>query len=357
MTQSPAKAALPVYIYYTHTDYYSARSSLLPLVGRVGAVQMAPKCQWARLQKRSWTLGEMVKRWGQWYYGSTWNTSFPVVDELRYAFAMPNGQRSIAHFLFAEFNGLRWGWPLRQKGAIVVGTFHASKVRQPKVLGGVRDFGCYDWITVVSEVQKPFFQDKGVLSERLRVIPLGVDTTFFCPDQRPRAEGGALQGLLMGNTERDHAFMAELMRKLPPGILHLRVRTAGVNQHHYRDVPGIEILPSLNDDALLDAYRAAELLVMPMDDCTANNAVLESMACGTPVMANRVGGIPEYVSEVGNVLMDGKKIDDWVDRLVDLKNRRDALRDNRLAVRACAERFEWDLIAQQYLRLYREMLG
>ena len=47
---------------------------------------------------------------------------------------------------------------------------------------------------------------------------------------------------------------------------------------------------------LPDWYRAADLTVLPSVSEGVPNVLLESIACGTPFVASRVGGIPEIAS-------------------------------------------------------------
>ena len=57
---------------------------------------------------------------------------------------------------------------------------------------------------------------------------------------------------------------------------------------------GIVNLGSIDtDEAMADAYRAADLYVHPARQENAPCTVQESLACGTPVLAFAVGGIPE----------------------------------------------------------------
>jgi glycosyltransferase involved in cell wall biosynthesis len=52
---------------------------------------------------------------------------------------------------------------------------------------------------------------------------------------------------------------------------------------------------NVSADRLRELYQQADLLFLPLLDATANNAVVEAIACGLPVISTDVGGIPDYV--------------------------------------------------------------
>lgn len=330
---------------------------MYPLVKALDATPVIYTETWRKVQNCFWRPGYKLKWWGDAYYGSGWNALLPVIDEWRLARRIPENT-DIVHFIWAEFaSPSREHW-FRRGHRRLIGTFHASARKLPDVIrGNYRALDYFDGITLMSETQKPFFLERGYPGEKIHVILHGVVTDYFRPAPRPALDDHApLRGLLVGSTERDHAFMAEVMKKLPAGILELTVLT---NRHqrerYYQDTPGVRFPAHLPDEQLLALYQQSDLLVMPMLDCTANNAVLESMACGTPVMVNRIGGISEYVDPGVNVIMEEKKVEDWVDMIIKLHGEKAALEARRGHVRAWAMQFAWSDMASHYRHFYGRM--
>ncbi len=356
MIQPSAAEGPAVFAVLHHPPTLAARSAFPPLIERLGARPVYYSATWERLCRRSWTVGYLLRRLGNRYYGSTWNAMVPVLDDWRLLERTQYAGPHIVHFLWGEFATPKWPGVYRRRGARLIGTFHCSARRQSAVMAAWRTFREFEWITVVSGTQLPLFLDRGYPEERLRVIPLGVDTDYFRPAADRRPPGGPLKGILVGNTERDHEFLAEVLRRLPAGVMDFSVCTAPDNHSPYRGVPGVKLQPHLPDEDLVRLYQAADVMVMPMLDCTANDAMLEAMACGTPVMTNRVGGVPEYVDEKSSFIMDGKNADEWVDRLTDLARNKDRVAGRRAAVRQWAGRFSWSKLVADYRRLYDEVL-
>lgn len=341
----------PTFCYLFHHPTLSSQSGMAPLVTALGARARYYDVAWERVQQRSWRMGQALRRWGQRWSGSEWFAPVPFLDEWRFVRALPRGRPFIAHYVFADFTPPVLIDRVHRRGGKIVATFHVSARRADRVLGGVRRLSDLDAVTLVSESQRAWFLDRGVDADRLHVILHGVVADHFRPAVT-RAPAPRLRLLLVGKTERDHAFAADVMRRLPAELVELRVMTAPDQQAHYAGAGAVTILPRLDDAGLLAEYQQADLLFMPMLDCTANNAVLEAMACGTPVMANRIGGIPEYVDPSCNIVMDDKCADEWAERIRATAADRDALARQRPRVRAWAERFDWTFIARQYQALF-----
>ena len=51
---------------------------------------------------------------------------------------------------------------------------------------------------------------------------------------------------------------------------------------------------------MANAYAAADVFVTPAQQDNLPNTVLESLACGTPVVAFNIGGMPDMISHLEN---------------------------------------------------------
>jgi len=83
-------------------------------------------------------------------------------------------------------------------------------------------------------------------------------------------------------------------------------------------------------------------------------AVLEAMACGAPVVANPIGGIPEVVRNGENGLLAEPRPEAIARAILTLlEDPETARRLSGQALRDVAEKWRWDTAAKRFLSLYR----
>jgi N-acetyl-alpha-D-glucosaminyl L-malate synthase BshA len=110
---------------------------------------------------------------------------------------------------------------------------------------------------------------------------------------------------------------------------------------------------------IVDYLSVADVLLLPSEQESFGLAALEAMACEVPVVASRVGGVPEVVtdgetgclSEVGDV----EKMADDAARLLSDEAARRAM--GRRARESALARYSTDLVIPQYLEFYERVLS
>lgn len=116
----------------------------------------------------------------------------------------------------------------------------------------------------------------------------------------------------------------------------------------------VRFVPPVAHAGLADYYRAADVLLLPSRSETFGLVAAEAQACGLPVVAARVGGLPHVVSHgESGLLVDGWDPDDHaaaVERLLDDPDLGARLREG--AVR-WAGRFSWGATTRRFLELYK----
>lgn len=142
---------------------------------------------------------------------------------------------------------------------------------------------------------------KKITGQECVFLPNPIDLKIFSPGDRQAARqrfGLPEKGLVVlagADSLKDRRKGFDLLREawksgsFPNAALALFGR-------HGEGRPGEQYLGNLNsDEELVAAYRAADLYVHPARMENAPCTIQESLACGTPVVAFAVGGIPEMI--------------------------------------------------------------
>jgi glycosyltransferase involved in cell wall biosynthesis len=123
----------------------------------------------------------------------------------------------------------------------------------------------------------------------------------------------------------------------------------------FEGLPNARFRSGLTDAEFLDAYQSCSCLLQAVEDSTANNVILEAMACGQPVVAERIGGIPEYVDPTCAILTAPGDAEALAAALIELRAspaRRDALAGG---ARKRAELLDWKNVAAQMRGIYERL--
>jgi D-inositol-3-phosphate glycosyltransferase len=117
----------------------------------------------------------------------------------------------------------------------------------------------------------------------------------------------------------------------------------------------VRFLPPQGGQDLVNVYRAADVVAVPSHNESFGLVALEAQACGTPVVAARVGGLPVAVEDGhSGLLVPSHEPDDWADALARVALRPDTRATLARGAARHAARFSWQRTTEALLDTYAE---
>ena len=210
--------------------------------------------------------------------------------------------------------------------------------------------------------------------QRIDVVSPGVDLNVFQPAFRDRS-----RSLLGIGAEDFHVVFAGRIQRLKGP--HVLVKAAALLRCQRPEVPlrltflgapsgsekydlpqiiadaGLEdaavALPPVGPGELADWYRSADLVAVPSASESFGLVALEAQACGTPVVATDVGGLPRAVSDGRTgLLVPGRSAKLWAQAIASLYDFPQTRLDMGRAASVFAQSFGWENTARQTMASY-----
>jgi len=219
----------------------------------------------------------------------------------------------VAHFLDGEL----CGWLLPRAARRLLGKAAPAVVmslhQPPEILERMitlERLADIDIVLALCESQADFLRQYAP-DAQVRVIPHGIATEFFMPDadlQRDLAtpDQRPFKLLGVGHWLRDYPMALGAIEQLNAMGMACEYTIICHNFPSGLELPAnVKVVSGLSDEELLQSYRESDALLLPMDDATANNAILESMASGLPVFTSDVGGIAEMTADAAFLARPG----------------------------------------------------
>jgi len=271
---------------------------------------------------------------------------------------------ALVHIAFIENNLRLFATRRRERTTCLVGTAHQSETwwrtrhRHPELVSAL------DGLIVLCRKQAEYFEQ--LLPGRVRCIRHGVDTEFFSPTPpgpEPREEG-APHCVFGGVWMRDlvalrHSIDAVLARRptVRFDMIVPRSRRRHVELERLARHDRLTWHDGVSSEKLRSIYRNGRMLLLPLLDSTANNTLLEAIACGLPVVTTEVGGVLDYTDSAFATHVKPGDVDGLVEAVLRLVDDPAEARARGSRARAHAvEHLAWSKVVGETLAIYREIL-
>jgi teichuronic acid biosynthesis glycosyltransferase TuaC len=206
-------------------------------------------------------------------------------------------------------------------------------------------------LVTVCQALKDKLVSLGIKPDKVTVLRNGVDLKLFKPPENRESlrRSLGLTGFIFLSIgglipKKGHDLVIRAMANIPEAKL-LIAGTGPERDKLLRLIDAmhlnnrVQLLGLVEHEQLPAYYGAADTLVLASDREGWANVLLESMACGTPVVATKFGGTPEVVADpVAGMLIEDRTPETISAGMVNLM----AALPDRQATRLYAEKFSWD---------------
>jgi glycosyltransferase involved in cell wall biosynthesis len=223
-------------------------------------------------------------------------------------------------------------------------------------------------VAVTNETKKFMEKIYRIPGERIKIIPLGVDTKLFQQNissrEKIRGEYDIYEDdvvfIYAGKVilEKSPHLLVEAAVQILRKYSNIKVMFVGGSRPDYADLLKKEIkyagfeshfkfISAVPNDKLYEYYSAADVGVWPLQ-CSL--AMLEAMACGLPVIISDHSGALERISEGNGLMYREGDVNDLAEKIKIMLNSK--LRKNMsLRAREFAEKNDWNVISKKLLEL------
>jgi glycosyltransferase involved in cell wall biosynthesis len=282
--------------------------------------------------------------------------TFPMLRiETGASWHMLRRRRAVYHVLYGDTDLWMLGRVGRWTKNAVVASFHDGASVLSDLHIDARLLRHLSAVICLAESQREYFA-RFLPPERIFVVPHGIDTAFFSPADRLASDRICVTA---GGHMRDFTTLAraiKLVWEKDPSVGFVAISTHIGNKGASFECEGVEFRSKLTDHQLLEAYRASTLAVYAFEWAVANNSILESMACGLPIVATDIGGVREYVTEGVGTLCPPRDPAALADAMLRFLDNRGLAAEAGRGARQRALTYDYQRVAEQLSHVYKTTL-
>ncbi len=208
-----------------------------------------------------------------------------------------------------------------------------------------------------------YLQRKGF--KRVRVIPVGVNTSLFSPGRNENT--GTYELLTVGNLIplKNYTLLLDVFRQLSNIKPDIRLTIIGTGPEEskiinylkqYNLLDRVKMIKKVPNSKMQRYYSRSDIFLLFSNIEIFGMVMLEAMACGCPVVTTPTpGALDIIVDDINGMILKDKNPYDIANRINRLlHNKEKLLKIGEEARKSVQKKFTWTIIAKQYFDLYSE---
>lgn len=288
-----------------------------------------------------------------WAYGYNFGS---LISEIKAVLLAHLKNADILHFIYGEEQVSLLTQHRKVFNKKIIGTFHLPEEKYDRF----NDFHdrirrTFDGIITVSSREADYwkyrFDDK-----LIEYIPHGIDIHEFKPRVPSTIQNDKLKILIIGRHMRNFELIRRCIEIANHEKWNVQWHVVGIDELNGLSQNNIIRYKNIAQSVLINLYQKCDVLFLPLHAATANNSILESIACGLPVVTSNISGITDYLTDQESYLFDNKSESDWLQKIYGLSKSSSELRGKAILARKRAEEFSWESIVERMESYYSNIL-
>ena len=215
------------------------------------------------------------------------------------------------------------------------------------------------WADAITVISKEAFDYYTSLGYKVFQVPNALDITSLSENEDRRYPKQVIfAGRL--SIEKGINTLIEIGKKLPFDT-QLIILGTGPEEQKIKDLAknqeNIHYLGYQNKENTISLIRGSDILIQPSLKEGISSTILESMACGTIVIASNIGGNTELIeNRVNGIIKDSNDSDSFVEEIITLFNNTELRQSIENQAQNTVKKYDWNQIGNLYLNIYEFVL-
>lgn len=216
-----------------------------------------------------------------------------------------------------------------------------------------------DACVVASSFTKETLVENNIPSDKITVVPYGVDAARFPQKEKYNSANGSLNILFVGQMiqRKGLYYLLEAVKRLNSPNINLTIVGRGtIDQNllnNYTSASNINIKISLSQSDLINEFHKNDVLIFPSLVEGFGQVILEAMSCGLPVICTpNTAGRDLFLSGDEGIIIPIRSIDALADKIEWCVQNKGKLSDMGNIAMDTAKRFTWEKFREEIREFY-----